>query len=390
MSIHFHQLAVKDNRKETTDCVSIAFHVTPELQETFRFSHGQNITLRKSLGGEDIRRSYSICSSPAENELRGAVKKVSEKEIAVIGGTLNAPRALYLIDITNPKEKKLLKSSTDAELPTSVFSPAQTIEFPRTHGSDLKSTSHALFIPPKNPDFAAPDGSKPPLIIWIHGGPTSHVSPGLSLAAQYYTSRGYAYCYVNYAGSTGYGRKYREELDYNWGLKDCEDTVSCIDYLAGKGLIDGSKVGISGGSAGGYTTLQGMCTFPKAFAAGNSLYGVGNLKSLAADTHKFESHYLFALLFPDTATEEEQEKVYYDRSPCFHAKNIERPLLLLQGDIDKVVPPEQAEEMEKLLREKGADVKLVIFEGEGHGFKMKDHLQKAIEEEEALWKRTLL
>ncbi|KUJ07635.1 alpha/beta-hydrolase [Mollisia scopiformis] len=319
-----------------------------------------------------------------------AVKKVSEKEIVVIGDTLDAPTGLYLIDITNPTAKKLLKSSTDAILPTSVFSPAQTIDFPRTHGSDLGSKSHAIFIPPRNPDFEAPSGTKPPLIVFIHGGPTSHVSPGLSLGAQYYTSRGYAYCYVNYAGSTGYGRKYREDLDYSWGVKDCEDTVSCIDYLAEKGLIDGSKVGITGGSSGGYTVLQGMCSFPQAFAAGNSLYGIGNLKSLGEDTHKFESHYLFALLFPEDTPEEEKEKIYHDRSPCYHADKIEKPLLLLQGDLDKVVPPEQSFEIERILKKKGADVKLVIFKGEGHGFKMKEHLQQAIEEEEALWKRTLL
>jgi dipeptidyl aminopeptidase/acylaminoacyl peptidase len=319
-----------------------------------------------------------------------AIGKVSEKEVAVIGGSLDAPTGLYLVDITKPKEKKLLKSSSDADLPTSSFSPAQTIEFLRTHGSDRNGTSHAIFIPPQNPDFQAPGGSKPPLIIFIHGGPTLHTSPALSLNAQYFTSRGYAYCYVNYAGSTSYGRRYRELLNYNWGLKDCEDTVSCIDYLSSKGMIDGSKVGITGRSSGGYTVLQGMCTFPKSFAAGASLFGIGNLRSLAADTHKFESHYLFALLFPEGTPEEEQEKIYDDRSPCLHAKNIERPLLMLHGDVDKVVPPEQAFEMEKILKEKGADVKLVLFKGEGHGFKMKENLQRAIEEEEALWKRTLL
>lgn len=319
-----------------------------------------------------------------------ALAKVSDKEFAVIGGSLDAPIGLYLVNITKPTEKKLLKSSTDADLPTTVFSAAQTIEFPRTQGADRNGNSHAVFIPPKNPDFEAPSGSKPPLIVFIHGGPTSHTSPALSLHAQYFTSRGYAYCYVNYAGSTGYGRKYRELLDYNWGLKDCEDTVSCVDYLATKGMIDGSKVGITGRSSGGYTVLQAMCTFPKAFAAGNSLFGIGNLRSLAADTHKFESHYLFALLFPEGTPKEEQEKIYDDRSPCLHAKNIERPLLLLQGDQDRVVPPEQAFEMEKILKEKGADVKLVLFEGEGHGFKMKENLQRAIEEEEGLWKRTLL
>ena len=130
--------------------------------------------------------------------------------------------------------------------------------------------------------------------------------------------------------------------------------------------------------------------FPKVFAAGNSLFGVSNLKTLASDTHKFESHYLFDLIFPDTATEEEREKVYFERSPCFHADKIERPLLILQGDKDKVVPLSQAEEMEKVLKAKGADVKLVVFEGEGHGFAMEANIKRAIEEEESLWKRTLL
>lgn len=321
-----------------------------------------------------------------------AIGKVSEKEIAIIGGSVDAPTGgLYLISITKPNEKKLLKATIGANLPTSAFSVAQAIDFPRTRGTDLTGTSHAMFMPPQNPEFEAPPGSKPPLIIYSHGGPTSHVTPaGLSIKSQYFTSRGYAYCYVNYAGSTGYGRKYRELLDANWGLRDCEDTVSCIDYLASKGMTDGSKVGIAGHSSGGYTVLQSMCNFPKAFAAGASHYGIGNLRSLGDDTHKFESHYLFALIFPEGASEGEKEKIYDERSPCLHAQKIEAPLLLLQGDIDKVVPPEQAFEMEKVLKEKGADVKLVMFEGEGHGFKIQEHIMQALEEEEALWKRTLL
>lgn len=318
------------------------------------------------------------------------IGRVSDTQFVVIGGTKTTPDGLYLVDVTKPTEKQLLKSCSGVHVSPSYLSAAQTITFPRTHGKDLKSSSHAIFIPPYNRDFEAPAGRLPPLIVFEHGGPSSHANPGLTLGAQYFTSRGYAYCYINYAGSTGYGRKYREELDGYWGIKDCEDTVSCIECLAKNKLIDGSKVGITGGSAGGYTVLNGMCMFPKVFAAGNSLFGISNLKSLGEDTHKFESHYLFALIFPEGATEEEKENIYYDRSPYLHAEKIERPLLLLQGDIDKVVPLSQAEEMERVLKAKGADVKLVVFEGEGHGFAMEENIKRAIEEEEALWKRTLL
>jgi len=228
------------------------------------------------------------------------------------------------------------------------------------------------------------------VIVSIHGGPTSHASPGLSLQAQYFTSRGYAYCYVNHAGSTGYGRVYRQSRNYYWGIKDCEDTVSCVEYLSSEGLVDRTKVGITGGSAGGYTTLQAMCTFPKVFAAGCSVYGIGSLKTLATDTHKFESHYLFDLVFPEGTPKEKQEQIYEERSTFLHVANIERPLLLLQGQIDMVIPMAQAVEMEQSLKEKGADVKLIVFEGEGHGFVMKENIKRAIEEEEALWRRTLL
>jgi dipeptidyl aminopeptidase/acylaminoacyl peptidase len=319
-----------------------------------------------------------------------AIGRVSDTQFAIIGGEKTNPEGLYLVDIAKPSEKQLLKSCSGVDISPSYLSPAQTITFPRTHGNDLPSNSHAIFIPPKNDDFSAPEGALPPLIISIHGGPSSHANPALTLAAQYFTSRGYAYCYVNYAGSMGYGRKYRESLNYYWGIKDCEDAVSCLEYLSKHKMIDGTKVGITGGSAGGYTVLNGMCMFPTTFAAGNSLFGVSNLKTLASDTHKFESHYLFDLIFPPTATEEEKEKVYYDRSPCFHANKIERPLLLLQGDKDMVVPLNQAVEMERVLKAKGADVKLVVFEGEGHGFAMEENIRRSIEEEEALWRRTLL
>jgi dipeptidyl aminopeptidase/acylaminoacyl peptidase len=190
-----------------------------------------------------------------------AISKVSDTQFAIIGGEKTSPEGLYLVDIAKPSEKQLLKSCSGVEISPSYLSPAQTITFPRTHGNDLPSNSHAIFIPPKNDDFSAPEGALPPLIISIHGGPSSHANPALTLAAQYFTSRGYAYCYVNYAGSMGYGRKYRESLNYYWGIKDCEDAVSCLEYLSKRKMIDGTKVGITGGSAGGYTVLNGMCMF---------------------------------------------------------------------------------------------------------------------------------
>jgi dipeptidyl aminopeptidase/acylaminoacyl peptidase len=212
----------------------------------------------------------------------------------------------------------------------------------------------------------------------------------LNLTAQYWTSRGYAYVHVNYAGSTGYGRAYQESLNYFWGIKDVDDSASCVDYLAGKGLVDGAKVGIVGCSSGGYTVLQSLVTYPKLYAAGNSSYGIGNLKLLETGTHKFESHYLFGLLFPEWTSKEEQDRIYSERSPAQHAAKIESPLLLLHGEEDRVVPIDQTIEMEKILREGGRDVHLVVFKGEGHGFRMQENVKKATEEEEKLWRRTLV
>jgi dipeptidyl aminopeptidase/acylaminoacyl peptidase len=317
------------------------------------------------------------------------IRRVSNTQFVVIAASATSPRGLYFIDL-NKRDKKLLKSSTSIMLDTAIFSEPKQISFPRTRGQNLDGLAHAIFTLPHNPAFSAPSNSKPPLIVAIHGGPTANTAPGLNLITQYWTTRGYAYVNINYAGSTGYGRAYRESLNYFWGIKDVDDAASCVDYLVGQGLVDGTSVGITGGSAGGYTVLQSMVTYPKLYAAGNSQYGIGNLRLLAVGTHKFESHYLFALLFPHGTPKDEQDKVYSARSPVEHAAKIENPLLLLQGDEDRVVPLDQAEEMEKTLREGGKDVRLVVFKGEGHGFRMQKHVKIAVEEEETLWRRTLL
>lgn len=319
-----------------------------------------------------------------------SIRKISNTKFVVMGSTATSPSALYLVDISKPSEKVLLKSSTAIPLSPSIYSIAKLITFPRTQGKETGGVAHAIFNPPHNPSFTPVPGTKPPVIVSIHGGPTAHDAPGLDLRTQYWTSRGYAYVHVNYVGSTGYGRQYRQALNYSWGIKDVDDSASCVAYLAEQGLVDGTKAGIVGGSAGGYTVLQSLVHFPKLWAGGNSKFGVGNLKSLAMMTHKFESHYLFALLFPDDAPEEEREKIYRERSPVFHVEKIASPLLILQGDEDRVVPLDQAEEITRVLKDGGKDVKLVVFKGEGHGFRMQENVKAAILEEEELWRRTLL
>lgn len=319
----------------------------------------------------------------------GSIRKVSDTKFTIIGSTAIAPPALYVLDI-KLRQHALLRFSASITLPPSTFSRSKPISFPRTYGEYKDGLAHAIFIPPHNPDFSPVAGTKPPLVVDLHGGPTANADPGLTLASQYWTSRGYAYVSVNYAGSSGYGRAYMESLNPYWGVRDVDDTASCVAYLVAEGLVDGSKVGIRGGSAGGYTVLQALCTYPDLFAAGNSLYGISNLATLATGTHKFESHYLFPLIFAKGTSEAEQEKIMRERSPCHHAERIKSPLLLLQGSIDKVVPLEQSEQMEKVLKERGKDVRLVVFDGEGHGFRKEENVKAATEEEERLWRRTLL
>ncbi|KAH8585752.1 Alpha/Beta hydrolase protein [Bisporella sp. PMI_857] len=320
---------------------------------------------------------------------RTGIRRISDTSFVAIATSSTEPQALYRL-VFSPPSRILLRESTTIHLPPSIFSRTRSITFPRTQGRNPEGNSYAMFTPPHNPGFKAPEGSKPPLIVSIHGGPTGNSTLGLDLQTQYWTSRGYAHVAVNYAGSTGYGRAYWESLNYSWGIKDVDDAASCVFFLANSGLIDISRVGIMGRSAGGYTVLNALEVYPRLYAGGNCLFGVGNLRSLAYGTHKYESHYLFALLFPPDTPVEEQKKIYWERSPCHHPEKIESPLLLQQGDIDKVVPMEQAIEMEKVLRKQGKDVKLIIYKGEGHGFKMEEHIRQSIEEAEALWSRTLV
>ena len=238
-------------------------------------------------------------------------------------------------------------------------------------------TAHGLLYRPASERFQGT--GKPPLLVLVHGGPTSQVHAGWHSQAQYFATRGYAVLLVNYRGSTGYGRAYTLELRGNWGICDVEDCISGAKNLGDAGDVDPERTIIMGGSAGGFTVLQVMARHPQAVAAGVSLYGVANQFTLAADTHKFESRYLDSILGPLP----EAAAIYRDRSPIFHADGIKRPLADFEGDIDRVGPREQSDEIVAALQRNGTPHEYHIYEGEGHGWRKAEtieHFYKAVED----------
>jgi dipeptidyl aminopeptidase/acylaminoacyl peptidase len=268
--------------------------------------------------------------------------------------------------------REVLRRSSDVAIDPDYLSAPRAIEFPTEHGL----TAHALFYAPKNRDFRAPPGERPPLIVVSHGGPTGATSSTLDLTLQFWTSRGFAVVDVNYGGSTGYGRAYRERLDGQWGIVDVDDCVNAARYLAERGEVDPDRLAIRGGSAGGFTTLAAL-TFRDVFKAGASYYGIGELEALARETHKFESRYLDRLIGPYP----ERRDLYRQRSPINFPDRLSSPLILFQGLEDKVVPPNQAEMMFRAVRAKGLPVAYVPFEGEQHGFRRAETIKRALDGE---------
>ncbi len=266
----------------------------------------------------------------------------------------------------------VVKSAGERPLADADISIPEAVEFPTERGL----TAHAWYYAPKNQGFQAPAGEKPPLIVFSHGGPTGQSFPVFSLALQYWTTRGFAVVDVNYGGSAGYGRAYRNRLYGNWGLNDVEDCTNAALYLADQGLADPKRLAIRGGSAGGYTTLACL-TFRDVFAAGASYYGVSDLGALARETHKFESRYLDRMIGPYP----EDKAVYDARSPLMHADQITNPIIFFQGLDDKIVLPNQAEEMVDQLKQNHIPVAYIPFDGEGHGFVQADTIIRAQEAE---------
>lgn len=291
--------------------------------------------------------------------------------VVYIGASATLPAAVVRLDPIDG-EYEVLRRSNDIEIDEGYISIAQPIEFPTENGL----TAHGYFYPPRNRDFMAPAGELPPLVVASHGGPTSATSGGLNLMWQYWTSRGFAILDVNYGGSTGYGRTYRERLNGNWGIVDVDDCANGARYLVEQGVVDGGRLAIRGGSAGGYTTLRAI-TARDVFRAAASHYGVSDAEALATDTHKFESRYLDNLIGPYP----ERRDIYVERSPIYAADRISAALILFQGLDDKVVPPDQSEAMFIAARNKELPVAYIAFEGEGHGFRQAKNIKRAMEAE---------
>jgi dipeptidyl aminopeptidase/acylaminoacyl peptidase len=289
------------------------------------------------------------------------------------GGSAKTPAAIVELDMATGKAKVLKQSTTVADDPaiSRCFTTPRAIEYPS--GS---RAAHGLFYPAFHPDYSASEGDRPPLVVKCHGGPTAAASRTLDLRIQYWTSRGISVLDVNYGGSTGYGRAYRELLNGNWGIVDVDDAVNGARYLAAERLVDGARCVITGGSAGGYTVLAAL-TFRDVFRGGASHYGVSDLAVLARDTHKFESRYLDTLIGPYPA----REDLYRERSPLAHADRLNAPVIFFQGDEDQVVPPNQTELMVEALRAKGTPVGYLLFAGEQHGFRQAANIKRALDAE---------
>jgi len=269
-------------------------------------------------------------------------------------------------------EIEVLRRATEVDVATGYISAPEAIEFPTAHGR----TAYGFFYPPCNRDYCGPHDELPPLVVKTHGGPTASTSTTFSLGIQFWTSRGIAVVDVNYGGSTGYGRRYRERLNGQWGVVDVEDCSNAARYLVERGLVDARRLAITGGSAGGYTTLCAL-TFGNVFSAGASHFGVSDPAALAEDTHKFESRYLDRLIGPYP----EHRDLYDKRAPIYFTDRLSCPVIFFQGLEDKIVPPNQAEKMVAALKTKGIPVAYVPFEGEQHGFRRAENIRRALDGE---------
>lgn len=341
-----------------------------ELYCTYGDEHGARLGCVDTATLET--RTLELCFA-AIGSLRAAPGALVFRTSAV-----DAPDAFVRLDLVSGALETLRTAGT-LELETDWISAPQSHTFANRHGEP----THALLYLPKNPRFEAPPGERPPMLVRSHGGPTASSGTALDLGVQYWTSRGWAVLDVDYGGSTGYGRAYRERLRGKWGEVDVEDCVAAARWLIEQGTVDAARVTIDGRSAGGLTTLLALLEPETPFAAGASHFGVSDLCRLAEDTHKFESRYLESLIgrWP------EERALFEARSPISRADQFDRPTIFLQGDEDRVVPPDQSSRMAEALRRKGVPVAYLLFEGEQHGFRKAQHIRRALDAEFTFYAR---
>jgi dipeptidyl aminopeptidase/acylaminoacyl peptidase len=316
----------------------------------------------------------------------GAVVAAGPDAVVVVAGSPTAEPGVHRIDLAGATPRvETLRAPRDLGLSADEISVPEAIRFPSVDGAGEPRTGRALFYPPINPRHRGPAGERPPLLVVIHGGPTSKALPVLDVAVQYWTSRGFAVVDVDYGGSSGYGRPYRELLRGQWGVVDVADCRAAARALADRGQVDPERLCIRGRSAGGYTTLAALARDDTPFAAGADHFGVADLAALARDTHKFESRYLDGLLGPYP----EAREVYEERSPITHVERFARPLIVLQGDEDAIVPPAQSEAIVAALRAKGVPVAYLLFAGEQHGFRRAENVRRALDAELSFYAQVL-
>lgn len=297
--------------------------------------------------------------------------QVNGEKVIFVGSSPTTGEAIVGLDL-GTQTYQVLRNSDRAEVDARYVSVAEPIRFPTEGGLH----AHAFFYPPANPDFKGPERTLPPLLVIAHGGPTSATHSGLRWPVQYWTSRGFAVVDVDYGGSSGHGRAYRQRLDGQWGITDVNDAINAARYLIEQGRVNPDALAVRGGSAGGYLVLCALA-FHDFFKAGASYYGVGDLEALARDTHKFESRYLDRLVGPYP----EAQTLYQARSPIHFVEQMSSAIILFQGGDDKVVPPNQAESIYQAVRAKGLPVAHVLYEAEGHGFKRAENIKHSLEAE---------
>jgi dipeptidyl aminopeptidase/acylaminoacyl peptidase len=303
-----------------------------------------------------------------------------DAQAVIVAGSPTLPTRVVRVDVETGATETL-RESTQVSVSPEHLSQPQQIDFPTEGGL----VAHALFYPPTNRDYEAPDGERPPLIVESHGGPTDNANACLALGIQFWTSRGFAVVDVNYGGSTGYGRAYRERLNGQWGVVDLQDCVNAARYLVERGEADGERLLITGGSAGGYTTICAL-TFTDVFAAGTTYFGIADLEQFSGgETHKFELQYEHTLVGPYP----ERADLYRERSPIHFTHRITTPMLVLQGADDRVVPPLQAELIVSALRERGVPHAYLLYEGEGHGFRKAENIVGSLEAELSFYAQVL-
>ncbi len=344
-------------------------------QSTYGFASDQQIICTYTQGG--IWHLASLDPDNAEiTPIDQAYTEISQLQVTAaraffIGGSPTAAAAIVELNLQH-LSLKVLQSAPSGSIDPHYFSHPQVLAFPTTN----QQIAYAFYYPPTNPDYQAPATEQPPILVKSHGGPTGTTSSQLSLRVQYWTSRGFGYLDVNYRGSTGFGREYMRQLDGQWGILDVQDCIDGAHYLVQQGRADVDRLAISGGSAGGYTTLCAL-TFHDIFKAGASHYGVSDLTALAKDTHKFESRYLDRLVAPYPRG----VQIYQDRSPINFPDKLRCPTIFFQGLEDTVVPPNQATKMVDALKKQGVAVAYVSFAGEQHGFRQAANIKTALEGE---------